>query len=519
VRNRNKIKARESWTAQSKEEDFVKVPKSEYEAFKTRLHSIETTISQEFNAVKLDAIKVEMGKNSTQLSVEQVENKFHETLMETNNLENTDKKTDQLAKRLSRELKIRPSADCSIMRSPSARKIGSLRRRRDSSTRLSRNQSWHLGTSSSSAIASTTTGQLAKSKKDEPICVTTSLSFYPKPNIKRPQIELSDVEKQEKFIPEKPVRKSVNHNYNAIQTNGAEHSWTPATEFFNDNKFETMIDDIDRDNVKCHNDNDNGDDLLIFKTPVRPSKKENNVHMDIDLNNTPMLPPRITPAKRNTPISERKTPSLHKSMPSTPSVSGDSREARASIIQIRNQNAGMVAQKAKLFDDLSGDTIMKSADRAIVKLPRVPINKPLESLKNENKSYVQKSGGNINSNNNKNKQVPYANSPRRSSRSPGINRRVQLRLATQSPVLKTIRERNEKGVKGKLNMLKENNLLNEISSPRKLQRQHNDNTNNRRALSQNNTPRKTPSSAKKGNRTRNTPSKSPRISRRNTSFD
>ena len=41
----------------SNENDYVRVHKTEYEAFKTRLNTIEIKINQEFNAAKLDAVK------------------------------------------------------------------------------------------------------------------------------------------------------------------------------------------------------------------------------------------------------------------------------------------------------------------------------------------------------------------------------------------------------------------------------------------------------------------------------
>lgn len=476
-----------------REEEYVRVPKSEYEAFKTRLHSIETKITQEFNTVKLNAIKAELGRNN---GLEQVENKFHETVEKVEQIEDSERKTDQLAKRLSRELKIRPNPDNQIIRSPSARKIGSLRRRRDSSTRLSRNQSWHLGTSSNS----TTTNNSLENKNNSKT-VITSLSFYPKPNVKRVRLGDSLLVNQnvlpvipqstEKFVPEKPVRKAVN-NSNCMNS----ETWTPATDFFNDQKNAPRHEDEKQKFSVVASDSD----ATIFKTPTRPNNKQHKycvVANGIDLTNTPMLPPKLTPVRKNsTPMSNKKTPALNKTIQMTPN---ENREARASIIQIRNQNAGMVAQKAKLFDDLSAD-LTKSADRSI-KIPRVLINKNLENVKNMSINFSTK-----------NDNVPLKNqSPRRNSRSPGVNRRMQLRISSQSPVLKTIKENVEKREK-KVNILKPE-ILSEIASPK-----------DRKALSQNNTPRchnKTPkfSSKKRTPRNNSSSTKSPRMRRHHISFD
>lgn len=226
-----------------------------------------------------------------------------------------------------------------------------------------------------------------------------------------------------------------------------------------------------------------------------------------------MLPPRLTTPISRTPMSEKKS---YKTSTVTPSTNegGGGREARASIIQIRNQNAGQVAQKAKLFDNMFDNLSESLMERPtpIVKLPRVAINKKLESVKNisDTPSSVPSSSSN-------------RSSPRRSergSRSPGINRRFQLRgIAQKSPMLKTLKENHARN--HKINLLKNPELLGEIASPRT--RSHE----TRKVLSQNNTPRRggsrTPTSAKKYRTPhRNTPSKSPRnVNRRRheISFD
>jgi hypothetical protein len=132
---------------------------------------------------------------------------------------------------------------------------------------------------------------------------------------------------------------------------------------------------------------------------------------------------------------------------------------------------------------------MRSVERPtpIVKLPRVAINKKLESVKGMKNSPHK---------------VPYNHSPRRSSRSPGINRRLQLRAVTINSPLKVIKEKRAGSRDRKINLLKNPELLAEIASPRK----RDNKTTPRRGGS------RTPSSTKK-HRTphRNTPSaKSPR---------
>jgi hypothetical protein len=176
-------------------------------------------------------------------------------------------------------------------------------------------------------------------------------------------------------------------------------------------------------------------------------------------------------------MSERKIPLINRTT-MTPS---NDREARASIIQIRSQNAGQVAQKARLFDNLSSteNLLMRSAEQTGIKLPRVVINKNLQNVKN-----MTSSTSNVPSNRRQ------SNSPRRSSRSPGVNRRLQLRVARQSP-LKTIKENKTVIRATKVNLLNDPEALQEIASPRS----------RGKILSQLNTPRRassrTPTSAHK----------------------
>jgi len=103
------------------EEDYVRIPKSEYEDIKNRVSAIESRISQEFGCIYNE-------KNDlTTHSLNNVQTAYEKTLEEAS-IENT-LTSDYLAKRLSKELKIRRSEEHKIIRSPSARKIGSLRRR------------------------------------------------------------------------------------------------------------------------------------------------------------------------------------------------------------------------------------------------------------------------------------------------------------------------------------------------------------------------------------------------------
>ncbi|KAF7272688.1 uncharacterized protein LOC143201564 isoform X1 [Rhynchophorus ferrugineus] len=129
------------------EADYIRVPKVEYEEFKSRISAIERRISLELEQVQSNDnennINQELDSN-----IENVQTAYQKTL-EAASLSPT---TDQLARRLSRDLRIRRSAESKVIRSPSARKIGSIRRRSSErekkGAQVSRNQSWHVGTAS-----------------------------------------------------------------------------------------------------------------------------------------------------------------------------------------------------------------------------------------------------------------------------------------------------------------------------------------------------------------------------------
>jgi len=103
------------------EEDYVKIPKSEYEDIKNRVSAIESRISQEFGCIYNEKNDI------TTHSLNNIQSAYEKTLEEAS-IESV-LTSDYLAKRLSKELKIRRSGEHKIIRSPSARKIGSLRRR------------------------------------------------------------------------------------------------------------------------------------------------------------------------------------------------------------------------------------------------------------------------------------------------------------------------------------------------------------------------------------------------------
>lgn len=126
------------------EPDYVKISRSEYEEIKNRVSAIERRISVELQSAGIE----EDSDKSVDNAINNVQYVYQKTLVEAEPLSPS---TDHIAKRLSRELKIRRSCDQKVHRSPSARKIGSLRRRsrerEKQNVDLKRNQSWHVNPS------------------------------------------------------------------------------------------------------------------------------------------------------------------------------------------------------------------------------------------------------------------------------------------------------------------------------------------------------------------------------------
>ncbi|XP_066144058.1 rho GTPase-activating protein 11A-like isoform X2 [Euwallacea fornicatus] len=133
-----------------RESDCMQVCKTEFEDIKNRVCAIERRISLELNHVQNNnSVNVDMEAEG---SVKNVQTVYQKTL-ETASLSPT---TDQLARRLSKDLRIRRSGDQKIIRSPSARKIGTIRRRSTERERktaqVTRNQSWHFEASTQAPL-------------------------------------------------------------------------------------------------------------------------------------------------------------------------------------------------------------------------------------------------------------------------------------------------------------------------------------------------------------------------------
>lgn len=342
------------------DKDFMKISKSEYEAIKERVSAIESRISQEFGNVLLS-------NNSSNLEMdtglENVQDKYKKTLEETGSMSNFSS-TDQLAKRLSRDLKIRRSAEHKVIRSPSARKIGTMRRRsRENATRLSRNQSWHVPVTRTTSIILPNQDNKEQSPNDG-----TVVSFYPKPNLRRGRPNT--------------VKMGLRHPSPAKKNTDSDkdEEWTSGSDFF-----------LKPENNVCNMSFDEDFEMPKITTPTSSRKLSlrsaitppNFISkMNLGEMKTPMLPPNLPP--RRTPLTITKTPMLpprshgkiiNKAL-LTP-LQDQLQTGRASIARIRSQNAGMVAAKAKLFDGMADGS---SEERKLHKIRKSPIkNSPKKS--------------------------------------------------------------------------------------------------------------------------------------------
>lgn len=244
-------------TSVNLEPDYVRVPKTEYEEIKNRVRAIERRLSLELDTAQT---KTDVDEDP----IEKVQDAYEKTLHEAQPLSPT---TDHLARRFSRELKIRKSSETRVIRSPSSRKIGSLRRKSRDSERqnaVARRQSWH--------VSSVDVGPKSCLKRGRPNTVKSGLR-------------------------------------------------TPTKEVV-DNQT-TLAKKLEDSDGKCNKRSSSFNGTSAMKTKNSADRER-----------------------------EKWTTANHFFNKLTPNGGLNLENARASIVKLRNQNAGMVLAKAKLFDGL-----------------------------------------------------------------------------------------------------------------------------------------------------------------------
>lgn len=444
------------------------ITKSEYEEIKHRVTAIETRISKEFiklhSSLSTDSLD-SVDTNDTRNGPERVLEKFEQTLEETETM-NTSPMTEQLAKHLSRGLKIRSSAENRVFRSPSARKIGSIRRRSQENVRLTRNKSWHLGPNIASPLMPKST-RVARKLPMQPTVTLKSPSIekqiqIPRVNLKRGRPNTFQNGLRGTQLSETNSKPIVESNSNSLTLTKNKVAESNDMELDSDLKNEQwMSADIFFD--VCQTPKLNDDNASTSKNSaksnaakIKPERKKLNMNFDAtptnqqtstntprsannismtDTKKTPMLPPRL-PLVKKTPA---KTPYSHLVNRNvfTPLWQQEQQEiaGRASIARLRSQNAGMVMAKAKLFDELvidqpnlrkvnSNANQKPSAEHMEINGQSDQENKPkLTSCLKYRLNQTSRAG---------------TNSPRRNKPSlSGVNRRQHLRAHRHTPMKKT----------------------------------------------------------------------------------
>ncbi|CAG9764719.1 unnamed protein product [Ceutorhynchus assimilis] len=295
--------------------DYVRVPKIEYEDFKSRVTAIERRISMELDSVQNhmdndNNVNKEIAHEKDN-NIQNVQTAYQMTL-ETSSLSPT---TDQLAKRLSRDLRIRRSSEQKIIRSPSARKIGTIRRRsterEKKNSQINRNQSWHLGTSTAPLLPRVSTRRKRPLNKDEAIISQMNLQPEVTPPRKLPTNNETNLQRSVSF-PKSNKRKTLNTlsridcTFNLAKANIHQSSPT--------------IDSMASRSSHCHTSGESSEHWVSAENFFAGCK---------------------------TPLEEEV-----------------SVNARASIAKLRSQNVGMVLAKARLFDNLKDSDTSCSSNRS-----------------------------------------------------------------------------------------------------------------------------------------------------------
>lgn len=376
------------------DDHFVRVPKVEYEAIKERVSAIENRISQEFGKVQSEMLLSENTDPNNGTNLENVLTKYERTLEGTESMSASG--TDSLVMKMGKELKIR-SAENKIIRSPSARKIGTMRRRSRENVRLSRNQSWHFASNKKQSTDVSTNDQ---NQKDH--------LFYPKMSLKRGrpntvQSGLRHPSPKESFLnglQPSDLKIDENNFADALEN----ETWTNGEQFFSSEQMQ--------------------------QPPVTPTRNLRNSiegtprfvsHLMLGEMKTPMLPPKrsvvprtpATIAKGTTRCGAPQRQSFISKPQSQINGGHEQQTGRASIARLRSQNAGMVAAKAKLFNGLVNDPHQQQKTR---KLAESSLGQKRDNGRSADKSSHSR------------KSTPRS-TPRRNRNSHGINRRLKLRNA------------------------------------------------------------------------------------------
>lgn len=318
--------------------DYVRISKQEYEEIKSRVSAIENRLSREFTDV-IPRVQ----------PLQQVQNVYEQTLEEVAMLNYPN--SDQLARRLSKELKIRPDEQAKIIRSPSARKIGTIRRRsKENITKIVRHKSWNVSSQS-------------QNNADR---------FYP-------YVGLSRRERTNTAKPELVVTKVRDFDWDTTVSENSLMNVSDASQKYGLRKRTSLATDY------------NLDKTIGKPQPRRSLNITNNNSWEASatensLNNTSTSSRMYENCKKNpSPAQPKWRSAAAFFMDKTGEMDSSGQTGRPSVNKLRRQNAGAVLAKAKLFEsssDKSSERQEKPANTGFARRPRINGPPPLRPMKN-----------------------------------------------------------------------------------------------------------------------------------------
>ncbi|XP_060805132.1 rho GTPase-activating protein 11A [Amyelois transitella] len=317
------------------DKDYVRISKQEYEEIKSRVSAIENRLSREFTDV---IPRVE--------PLQQVQDVYEQTLEEVAMLNCPN--SDHLARRLSKELKIRPNEEAKIIRSPSARKIGSIRRRsKENITKIVRHKSWNASSQSHNN--------------------QTSDRFYPYIGLRRR--DRTSTAKPDLVTVKPPVVSEWDSSENSLdvsQSSNQKYHLRKRISLASDFNLDKTIGKLNpRRSLNVNISNS-------WENTVSDNSMNNTMNSSSKSINSSLKSSDVIAAKNSNKFSKPSPQhSQHKwrnaaafFMDKTGELESGSQSGRPSVNKLRKQNAGAVLAKAKLFES-SSDKSSEVNDRVL----------------------------------------------------------------------------------------------------------------------------------------------------------
>ncbi|XP_046689287.1 rho GTPase-activating protein 11A-like isoform X2 [Homalodisca vitripennis] len=325
----------------SNSEDYVRISRSEYEDIKNRVSRIESRISSEFeNIVGVSMSDLEMTPDRPSVgNLQTVQSAYKKTLESAEKLNSPT--SDELVRRFSRELKIRGSSEKKVIRSPSARKIGSLRRRsKENTPQIKRNLSLNV-----------------------PSSLASRHNFYPLNVLRRGKPNTVSNGLPDPLL--MPVDKSEEHLRNLTNLNSGSF----------DSQRESLGVTLEQNDF----------DLATFGVLTRSQARRASSFHGCDLSKVPNSEASSFKSTSRSSVDattwKNAEDFLNEEKPEEKSVTG-----RPSVAKLRSQNAGMVLAKAKLFN-----TMVESDSNASSKaFSNKPVRTKPREIKKRNSSKSSK---------------------------------------------------------------------------------------------------------------------------------